>query len=123
MEGLYQRARIQDQGLEYQARKHDGRSPIAGVNTFLAPDGASASAPARALTRASDEEKDAQIADLREFHTRHAEQAPQALKRLQDVVRAGGNGFAELMLTVRYCSLGQITQALYAVGGRYRRRI
>ena len=123
MEGLYQRTKIQDQGLDYEARKHDGRLPIAGVNTFLAPAEASAKAETKALTRASDAEKDAQIAELHRFHARHREAAPKALARLQDVVRSGGNTFAELMHTVRDCSLGQITEALYEVGGRYRRRI
>lgn len=123
MEGLYQRTKIQDQGLDYETRKHDGRLPIAGVNTFLAPDEASAKAETRALTRASDAEKDAQIAELCRFHARHRAEAPKALGRLKDVVRSGGNTFAELMHTVRDCSLGQITQALYEVGGRYRRRI
>jgi methylmalonyl-CoA mutase len=75
------------------------------------------------LTRASDAEKDAQIAELRRFHAHHRAEAPKALGRLKDVVRSGGNTFAELMHTVRDCSLGQITQALYEVGGRYRRRI
>ncbi len=123
MEGLYQRTKIQDQGLDYEARKHDGRLPIAGVNTFLAPAEASEKAKTRALTRASDAEKDAQIAELGRFHARHRAAAPKALERLQDVVRSGGNIFAELMHTVRDCSLGQITEALYEVGGRYRRRI
>ncbi|MGH8480232.1 MAG: methylmalonyl-CoA mutase family protein [Gammaproteobacteria bacterium] len=119
MEGLYQRTKIQDQGLDYEARKHDGRLPIAGVNTFLAP----AKPEIKALTRASDAEKDAQIAELGRFHTRHRAETPKALGRLKDVVRSGGNTFAELMHTVRDCSLGQITEALYEVGGRYRRRI
>ncbi|MGI8427372.1 MAG: methylmalonyl-CoA mutase family protein, partial [Actinomycetota bacterium] len=121
MENLYQRTKIQDQGLDYEARKHDGRLPIAGVNTFLAPASAS-DAPTKALTRASDAEK-TQIAELRRFHARHRAEAPKALERLKDVVRSGGNTFAELMHTVRDCSLGQITEALYEVGGRYRRRI
>ena len=123
MEGLYQRTKIQDQGLDYEARKHDGRLPIAGVNTFLAPAEASTKPETKALTRASDAEKDAQIAELGRFHARHRADAPKALGRLQDVVRSGGNTFAELMRTVRDCSLGQITEALYEVGGRYRRRI
>jgi len=91
------------------------------VNTFLAPASAS-DAPTKALTRASDAEK-TQIAELRRFHARHRAEAPKALRRLKDVVRSGGNTFAELMHTVRDCSLGQITEALYEVGGRYRRRI
>ena len=93
------------------------------MNTFLAPAHVSAKAETKALTRASDAEKDAQITDLRRFHTRHRAEAPKALRRLKDVVRSGGNTFAELMHTVRDCSLGQITEALYEVGGRYRRRI
>ena len=73
------------------------------------------------LARATEEEKQSQLARLREFQDDHAEQAPAALKRLQKVALDGGNIFAELMDTVRVCSLGQITQALYDVGGKYRR--
>ncbi len=123
MEGLYQRTRIQDESREYETRKRDGRLPIAGVNTFLAPAGAATAVQAESLTRASDAEKDFQIAELRRFHDRHRAESSKALQRLKDVVRAGGNAFAELMQTVRYASLGQITEALYQVGGRYRRRI
>jgi methylmalonyl-CoA mutase len=120
METLYQRGRIQDESLLYETQKDSGALPIIGVNTFENP--APEAAPAaRALQRSSDAEKQAQIDALRAFQRRHAERAPEALRRLQQVARDGGNVFAELMETVKVASLGQITQALFAVGGRYRR--
>jgi methylmalonyl-CoA mutase len=120
METLYQRGKIQDESLAYESQKDSGALPIIGVNTFENPRGAEAPAPA-GLQRSSDAEKAAQLANLRAFQRRHAEEAPVALRRLQDVARAGGNVFDELMRTVRVASLGQISQALFAVGGRYRR--
>jgi len=120
METLYQRGRIQDESLEYEARKDSGELPIIGVNTFENPAGEQA-AGARELMRSSDAEKRQQLDSLRAFQRRHAQRAPAALDRLQRVARAGGNVFAELMETVKVASLEQITQALFAVGGRYRR--
>jgi len=92
---------------------------LVGVNTFIAEDGEEAPEPE--LTRATGEEKDARLAHLADFHTRQFERAPAALAELQAVARDGGNIFAELLTTVRYCSLGQISNALYEVGGQYRR--
>jgi isobutyryl-CoA mutase len=120
METLYQRGRIQDESLEYETLKHSGKLPIVGVNTFENPEPAQAPPPA-ALMRSSEDEKGRQLAALQAFHDRHREEAPPALRRLQEVALSGGNVFAELMETVKVASLGQITEALFAVGGRYRR--
>jgi methylmalonyl-CoA mutase len=120
METLYQRGRIQDESLHYESQKDSGALPIVGVNTFESPERDDAPAP-RALQRSSDAEKRAQLDNLRAFQRRHADAAPAALRRLQDVARAGGNVFQELLETVKVASLGQISEALFAVGGRYRR--
>jgi methylmalonyl-CoA mutase len=122
METLYQRSKIQEESLYYEQRKHDGSLPIVGVNTYVREGGLDELPPGQ-LVRASDEEKRAQIEALDLFKRNHAEKAPKALKQLQAVVHKGGNTFAELMDTVRHCTLGQITYALYEVGGRYRRRM
>jgi methylmalonyl-CoA mutase len=123
METQYQRSRIQEESLYYEAQKHDGRLPIVGVNTFL-PEHAEDLTPSVAeLTRASGEEKDRRLASLAAFHRTHAAAAPAALERLQAVARGGGNVFDELLRTVRVASLGQVVHALYEVGGRYRRNM
>ena len=119
METGYQRGLIQDESMLYESRKHDGTLPIIGVNTFLDPD-AVASAPT-VLARGTTDEKESQLARLADFHARHADEAPAALARLKQVALAGGNVFDELMRTVRVASLGQITDAFFEVGGRYRR--
>lgn len=119
METHYQRGRIQDESMHYEQKKHSGELPVVGVNTFENP-GAPEQQPV-SLQRASDDEKRVRIAELADFHTRHAAQSPPALQRLQQTAREGGNVFAELMHTVQSASLGQITDALFAVGGRYRR--
>jgi methylmalonyl-CoA mutase len=121
METLYQRSRIQEESLRYEERKHSGALPIVGVNTFLAPREETPAPRADGLVRSSEAEKRQQLEALRAFHARHAERAPAALRRLQAVAAGGGNVFAELMDTVRVASLGQISEALFAVGGRYRR--
>ena len=121
METLYQRSRIQEESLRYEERKHSGALPVIGVNTFVAPDAAPPDPRPDALVRASEEEKRQQLAALRAFQARHAERAPAALRRLQEVASRGGNLFAELMETVKVASLGQISEALFEVGGRYRR--
>ncbi len=129
METGYQRGRIQDESMAYEQRKNDGSLPIVGVNTFLAPlpdghghghDGGEG-APAMALARGTEAEKQSQLRRLSEFTTAHADEAPAALERLRRVAAEGGNTFAELMAAVRVCSLGQITQAFFEVGGQYRR--
>ncbi len=122
MERQYQRGKIQDESLKYEHLKHDGTLPIVGVNTFQNPDkNANEEAAGLELTRASGDEKRAQIERLREFQSRHAQAAPAALAELRRVALAGGNIFAELMKTVRVASLGQISDALFEVGGEYRR--
>ena len=124
METQYQRSRIQDESMLYEHKKHNGELPIIGVNTFLNPhaDDEGFNVPGE-LARATREEKEQQIANLRAFQERNRELAPAALKRLQDVAVTGGNIFAELMETVKYASLGQISHALYEVGGQYRRNM
>ena len=119
METGYQRGRIQDESMEYERRKHDGSLPIVGVNTFLDPD--ARSAPPEAVSRATEEERARQVARLRDFHERHRNEAPAALARLRDAARGDGNVFGALMEAVRTCSLGQITDAFFEVGGQYRR--
>jgi methylmalonyl-CoA mutase len=124
METQYQRSKIQEESLLYERLKHSGELPIVGVNTFLDPRTARGEGPeleVHLLTRATPAEKDGQIARLREFQARHAAEAGAALERLQQVAAERGNIFAELMRTVRVASLGQISNALNAVGGEYRR--
>ena len=124
METGYQRARIQEESLYYESRKVTGELPIIGVNTFTNPhEDIDAVTSKLELARATEEEKQSQLRRLREFQARHANEAPAALKRLKDTALSGGNVFAELMETVCCCSLGQITQALFEVGGQYRRNM
>jgi len=120
METGYQRGKIQDESIYYESRKHDGTLPIIGVNTFLNPEPAQDSTTI-ALARSTSGEKEGQLQRLADFHARHGDAAPAALKRLQDAAIEGGNVFAVLMDAVRCCSLGQITDALFEVGGKYRR--
>jgi methylmalonyl-CoA mutase len=120
METHYQRGKIQDESLHYESLKHSGELPIVGVNTFENPHPETAQQPV-ALQRATEEEKRDQLASLRDFQARHAERAPAALDALRAVARSGGNVFEELMSTVKSASLGQISEALFDVGGRYRR--
>jgi methylmalonyl-CoA mutase N-terminal domain/subunit len=100
--------------------QHDGSYPIIGVNTFRSKH-SDAVPPKLELARSTEEEKQSQLKRLSEFHARNAREAPKALERLKRVVIENGNVFAELMKTVRVCSLGQITKALFEVGGEYRR--
>ena len=122
MERGYQRGRIQDESLHYEHLKSAGVHPIVGVNTFVNAHINHEEAIDRLeLRRGMEEEKHGQLYRLRAFHAQHEIVAPQAIKSLQNTCLAGGNIFAELMHTVRHCSLGQISQALYEVGGQYRR--
>ena len=127
METGYQRSKIQEESLYYESLKHSGNLPIIGVNTYLNPDSdaeeLSQDGQPLELARATTEEKQRQLDRLADFHQRHSADAKAALERLQQVVLEGGNIFGELMETVKTCSLGQITQALYAVGGQYRRNM
>ncbi len=120
MELGYQRGKIQDESLHYEHKKHDGSYPIIGVNTFRNPHGDPVPAEI-ALIRSTEEEKQSQLKRLRDFHARHERESGPILERLQQAVIDGGNVFEVLMDAVRVCSLGQITQALFAVGGQYRR--
>src|SRR6266568_625430 len=124
METQYQRSRIQEESMLYEHKKHSGELPIVGVNTFLNPraneEGFNVTGE---LARATKEEKEQQILNLRAFQELNREKAPAALKKLQETAIAGGNIFAELMETVKVASLGQISHALYEVGGKYRRNM
>jgi methylmalonyl-CoA mutase len=122
METGYQRGKIQDESLYYEHKKHDGSYPIIGVNTFRNPR-AEAGAETIELARSSDAEKQSQLERLKRFQERNADAAPRALDELRRTVIEHGNTFAVLMGAVRNCSLGQITNALYDVGGRYRRNM
>ncbi len=121
METGYQRGRIQDESLHYETLKHDGRLPIVGVNTFLNPEPGPAVVPK--LQRSSDDEKQNQLQRLADFHRRHAVSAQHVLTRLKQAATTDQNLFGVLMDAVRYCSLGQITEALFEVGGQYRRNM
>jgi methylmalonyl-CoA mutase len=123
METQYQRSKIQDESIHYELKKHSGELPLIGVNTFLGPEAAKTSSDEIALTRASEDEKQTQLRNLRAFQDQHASLRPQALDRLKRAALAGDNLFEHLMDAVRVASLGQISQALYEVGGRYRRNM
>jgi methylmalonyl-CoA mutase len=122
METGYQRGKIQDESMVYEHRKHDGTLPIIGVNTFLAEHN-DQEVVTLELARGTEEEKASQLRRLQNFENSHAHESPQALERLKAAATSGGNVFAELMDAVRCCSLGQITQAFFEVGGQYRRNI
>ncbi len=122
METGYQRGKIQDESMTYEMLKHTGELPIIGVNTFRNPHGDTVLEKLE-LARSTDEEKQSQLKRLAEFHARHAAEAPAQLQRLQQAVIENRNVFAVLMDAVRVCSLGQITTALFEVGGQYRRNM
>ncbi|MCP4983312.1 MAG: methylmalonyl-CoA mutase, partial [Gammaproteobacteria bacterium] len=121
METGYQRGRIQDESMLYEHRKHDGSLPIIGVNTFLNPKGKVDYEIE--LARSTDEEKTNQIKRLREFQQYHADAGEDALERVRQAAINNDNIFAELVNAVRHCSLGEITNALFEVGGQYRRNM
>ena len=123
MESQYQRARIQEESLLYERKKHDGSLPIVGVNTFLPEETGGPAPKDPELSRSTEEEKRLQLDRVLAFQAAHASATGAALERLKAVARSGGNVFAELMTTVRSASLGQITHALYEVGGKYRRNM
>ena len=120
METGYQRSKIQEESMHYEMLKHTGEYPIIGVNTFRNPKGDEV-LESLELARSTEDEKQSQLARLADFHQRHAGEAPAMLARLQQAVIDNGNVFAVLMDAVRVCSLGQITNALFEVGGQYRR--
>jgi methylmalonyl-CoA mutase len=120
METGYQRGKIQEESMYYEHQKHDGSYPIVGVNTFRNPHAATTPQKVE-LQRSSEEEKQSQLRRLADFHARNAGAAPAAMAKLAKAVMENGNVFAELIDTVRVCSLGQITNTLFEVGGQYRR--
>ena len=122
METGYQRGKIQDESMHYEMLKHTGELPIIGVNTFRNPHG-DAVLDQLELARSTDDEKQSQLKRLADFHARNKDAAPAMLKRLQQAVIDNGNVFEVLMDAVRVCSLGQITSALFEVGGQYRRNM
>ncbi|MCC6279991.1 MAG: methylmalonyl-CoA mutase family protein [Saprospiraceae bacterium] len=122
METMYQRGKIQEESLYYETLKHTGELPLIGVNTFLSKEGSPTILP-REVIRATEEEKQDQIATLQYLHKANADKSAAALKRLQQVAVQNGNLFAELMEAVKTCSLGQVTGALFEVGGQYRRNM
>ncbi|WP_078429683.1 fused isobutyryl-CoA mutase/GTPase IcmF [Alkalihalobacterium alkalinitrilicum] len=123
METQYQRAKIQEESMHYEMQKHTGELPIIGVNTYINPNQPEEEEFEMELARATQEEKQQQITNLRAFQDRNKDVSAAALKRLQETAMSGGNIFAELMETVKVASLGQITSALYQVGGQYRRNM
>jgi methylmalonyl-CoA mutase len=123
METMYQRSRIQEESLYYESRKHDGTLPLIGVNTFLAKQDVSSELHGAELIRSSEDEKRDQVSGVRAFQAQHAAQSEAALRQLQQVAASRGNVFAELMESVKVCSLGEISHALYEVGGQYRRNM
>jgi methylmalonyl-CoA mutase len=122
METGYQRGRIQDESMLYEHRKHDGSLPIIGVNTFRNPAGDEDKKPIE-LARASEAEKESQLARVRAYREAHHSEAQEALQRLKDAAVAGENVFAVLMDAARVCSLQQVTDAFFEVGGQYRRNV
>jgi methylmalonyl-CoA mutase len=120
METGYQRGRIQDESMHYEMLKHTGELPIIGVNTFRNPHG-DAHLEKVELMRSTDDEKQSQLKRLHDFHAAHSHASPAMLKKLQQAVIDNVNVFEVLIDAVRVCSLGQITNALFEVGGQYRR--
>jgi len=120
METGYQRGKIQEESMHYEMQKHTGEYPIIGVNTFRNPH-VDPNPPQIELARSTEDEKESQLTRLADFHARHAAESPAMLKRLQQAVIDNQNVFDVLMDAVRCCSLGQITSALFEVGGQYRR--
>jgi len=122
METMYQRGKIQEESLHYETLKHTGELPVIGVNTFLSSEGSPTELPGEVI-RSAPEEKEAQIATVDAVKRGNAQAGSAALKRLQQVALEGGNVFEELMETTKVCTLGQITEALFSVGGQYRRNM
>jgi len=122
METGYQRGKIQEESMLYEHRKHDGSLPIIGVNTFTNPSGESEEQVIE-LARSTTEEKESQIQRLEDFKQRNSAQAVEAIEKVKAVAMANGNVFEQLVEASQYCSLGQITEALFEVGGEYRRNM
>ncbi len=122
METMYQRGKIQEESLHYETLKHSGELPLIGVNTFLSADGSPTTLP-REVIRSTPEERGLQIDRVAQLHRQHTATRGPALARLQDVALRQGNVFGELMETTKVCTLGEITRALFQVGGQYRRNM
>jgi methylmalonyl-CoA mutase len=122
METMYQRSKIQEESLHYEHLKHSGEYPIIGVNTFFSSKGSPTLIP-KEVIRSTTEEKNFQIQSVEHLKQFHGEKGDEKLERLKEVAIEGGNLFEELMETVKYCTLGQITHALFKVGGEYRRNM
>ncbi|MCR9154851.1 MAG: methylmalonyl-CoA mutase family protein [Bacteroidetes bacterium] len=122
METMYQRGKIQEESLYYETLKHNGEMPIIGVNTFLSSEGSPTTTPGEVI-RATKEEKEQQINNLKDLHARNADSAELWLAKLQETAINNENMFEVLMEATKYCSLGQITSALFEVGGQYRRNM
>jgi methylmalonyl-CoA mutase len=123
METGYQRGKIQDESMLYEQRKHDGSLPIIGVNTFRAPEGSEGEQKTLELARGTEEEKQSQLDRLADFHARNRTAAEQAIVALRETAARGDNLFASLMEAARVCSLGQLTEAFFDLGGQYRRNV
>jgi methylmalonyl-CoA mutase len=122
METMYQRNKIQEESLYYETLKHSGQYPIIGVNTFLSKNGSPTIVPSEVI-RSTEQEKLQQIQNIQRLHKIFQSEAEIALKKLKEVALSNRNIFEELMETVKVCSLGQISKALYEVGGQYRRNM
>ncbi len=122
METMYQRSKIQEESMYYEMRKHTGEMPIIGVNTFLSSKGSPTILP-KEVIRSTEEEKQLQISNIKYLHTRNSEVAQQQLERLKAAALQNQNLFEILIETAKYCSLGQVTNALFEVGGQYRRNM
>ncbi|QSS97585.1 methylmalonyl-CoA mutase family protein [Psychroflexus sp. ALD_RP9] len=122
METMYQRSKIQEESLHYETLKHTGEFPIIGVNTFLSSKGSPTVKP-REVIRATEDEKEFQISTLNKLHQAYENKAEEYLSKIQDAAINNRNMFEELMEATKYCSLGQITEALFEVGGQYRRNM
>jgi methylmalonyl-CoA mutase len=122
METMYQRSKIQEESLYYETLKHTGEFPIIGVNTFLSSKGSPTVLP-KEVIRATEEEKQYQIDMMNNLHAGNVQQAKEGIEKIQDAAINNRNMFEELMETCKYASLGQITAALFEVGGQYRRNM
>ena len=122
MERMYQRSKIQEESMYYEGLKHSGEMPIIGVNTFLSKTGSKTVIPDQVI-RSTQGEKELVINEKKAFQKRNASQSQKTLKNLQQIALSGGNIFEYLMDTTKSCSLGEITEHLYEVGGQYRRNI
>jgi len=123
MESMYQRGKIQEESLYYETLKDSGEFPIIGVNTYINPNSESQATQEINITRASYEEKNAQISRVENFQKKNEDKTAEALQKLREISLAGGNIFEGLLYAVNYCSLGQITNLLYEIGGKYRRNM